>query len=172
MLDALMRLFAYALAASVLGLCSCRRGTLDAVDSGTDRSVSSDASPADASPGDASPGDVLPGDAFPGDAAPDGPGIPCGNVTCAASEICLYPPCGCIQFTDPKTDAGDCPDGEAYSDALGACFAPPHCQPPSCVSPAPGTGSFDCSEGDGGTCGIIDAPIPERCGHVCRAICV
>jgi hypothetical protein len=157
-----MRLFPYLFVASVLGLSSCHRRSIDAVDGSTERDVSSDAPP----------GDTALGDAASGDAAPDGPRIPCGNTTCAASEICLYPPCGCIAFTDPQTDAGDCPDGETYSDALGACYVPPRCQPPSCVSPAPGTGSYDCSEGDGGTCGIVDAPIPDRCSHVCRAICV
>jgi hypothetical protein len=153
-----MRLFACVLVASLLGLCGCHRGTIDAVDGSTDRSVSSDAPP---------------GDGPPSDTTPDGPRIPCGNATCPPSEICLYPPCGCIASEDPKTDSGACPDGDVYSDALGSCYAPPQCPPPSCVSPAPGTGSFDCRDGDAGVdCSPVNAPIPERCSHVCRAICV
>jgi hypothetical protein len=163
MLGGAMRLYAFVLVASLPGLLGCHRRTIDAVDGSTDRSV----------PSDATSGDTAPGDAALGDAGPDGARIPCGSTTCAASEICLYPPCGCIAFTDPMTDAGDCPDGETYFDALGSCFAPPQCQPPSCVSPAPGTGSFDCSEPDGGTgCSTVNAPIPERCGHICRSICL
>jgi hypothetical protein len=152
-----MRLFAYALVASALGLCGCHRRTIDAVDAATDRGTSSGDGP----------------DAAPGDAPPDGPRVPCGNTTCAASEICLYPPCGCIVSTDPKTDSGACPDGDTFSDALGTCFVPPQCPPPSCLSPAPGTGSFDCSGGDGGVGrSPVNAPIPDRCSHVCRSICL
>jgi len=153
-----MPLYALVLIVSLSGLCGCHRRTIDAVDGSADRSASSDAAP---------------GDAARADAEPDGPRIPCGNMTCAPSEICLYPACGCIAFMDPRTDAGDCPDGEAYSDALGSCVVPPQCQPPSCASPAPGSGSYDCSEPDGGSgCSPVNAPIPDRCGHTCRSICL
>ena len=94
----------------------------------------------------------------------------CGDATCGPSQICLYPAYGCIGFGLP--DSGICPDGTEYSDASGGvCVQSP--PPPSCVSPAPGTGSFDCSAQDAGaTCRTVNAPVPSGCSRICREICV
>jgi hypothetical protein len=92
----------------------------------------------------------------------------CGDAVCDPSQICLYPPYGCIQLA--LTDAGVCPDGTDYSDASGGCLPP--VPTPSCVSPAPGEGSFDCSGPDAAPdCDTVNAPIPSSCSRVCRAIC-
>ena len=105
-----------------------------------------------------------------GDAAStDGGEFACGDALCAPSQICLYPPYGCVALKLP--DSGVCPEGTEYLDASGSCLPPP--PPPSCVSPAPGEGSFDCSGQDAGaSCTVVSAPIPSGCSHICRAICV
>ena len=95
-------------------------------------------------------------------------GLGCGDALCSPSQICLTPAYGCV--AQPPSDAGVCPDGTEYSDASGRCLQSP--PPPSCVSPTPGTGSFDCSGGDAGAkCDVVNAPIPSGCSRVCRAIC-
>jgi hypothetical protein len=100
-------------------------------------------------------------------ASPDGDAFPCGNALCDWSQICLYPAYGCVALT---TDAGTCPAGWEYADASGACLQSP--PTPSCVTPASGEGSFDCSAGDAGLdCSVVNAPIPSGCSRVCRAIC-
>lgn len=116
-------------------------------------------------------------DARSGEAASDAGALDagyfaCGDAMCAASQICLYPPCGCVVAMEPTTDAGACPDGSVYYDAAGFCFVPPDCPAPSCVSPAPGEGSFDCSgAGAGPGCDVVNAPIPSSCSRTCRGIC-
>src|SRR5450432_4402799 len=104
-----------------------------------------------------------------GDAASiDAGTLGCGDALCSPSEICLTPAYGCVAAA--PLDAGVCPVGTEYSDASGGCLQSP--PPPSCVSPVPGTGSFDCSGGDAGAnCEVVNAPIPSRCSRVCRAIC-
>ena len=94
----------------------------------------------------------------------------CGDATCGPSQICLYPPYGCILLRLP--DAGICPDGWEYDDASGGgCIQ--STPPPSCVSLPPGTGSFDCSgQGAGATCGVVNVPVPSGCSRICRAICI
>ena len=99
----------------------------------------------------------------------DGGAFACGDATCGPSEICLYPAYGCIMFVPP--DGGVCPDWTEYSDAASGCVELP--PPPSCASPGPGEGSFDCSGGGAYPgCGVVSAPIPNGCSHVCRGICV
>ncbi len=98
----------------------------------------------------------------------DGGGFACCDALCSPSQICLTPAYGCV--AGPPSDAGVCPDGTEYSDASGRCLQ--SSPPPSCVSPTPGTGSFDCSGGDAGAnCDVVNAPIPSGCSHVCRSIC-
>jgi hypothetical protein len=109
-----------------------------------------------------------PGDADAADGQSEAGTFACGASVCSASQICLYPPYGCIQLA--LTDAGVCPDGTEYSDASGGCLPP--IPTPSCVSPAPGDGSWDCSGGAVGFgCDLVNAPIPSRCSHFCRWIC-
>jgi hypothetical protein len=99
----------------------------------------------------------------------DGGELACGDARCQSSQICLYPPYGCIIAVSP--DAGVCPAGSEYSDAAAGCLDVPLA--PSCVSLTPGQGSFDCSGADAGaTCGTVNAPIPRGCSHVCRSICI
>jgi hypothetical protein len=98
----------------------------------------------------------------------DGGDLACGDVRCQPSQICLYPAYGCVIVASP--DAGVCPGGSEYADAAGACLDVPPA--PSCVSPTPGQGSFDCSGADAGaTCGTVNAPIPSGCSRICRSIC-
>jgi hypothetical protein len=105
-----------------------------------------------------------------GDAAlTDAGEFACGDALCSPTQICLTPAWGCA--AGPPNDGGVCPDGTEYSDASDRCLQvqPP---PPSCVSPAPGTGSFDCSGGEeGNACSTVNAPIPSGCSRMCRAIC-
>jgi hypothetical protein len=119
---------------------------------------------ADAGTNDVASSSSAEGDAFSTDAGT----FECGDAFCSPSEICLTPAYGCLGLLP---DAGVCPDGWAYWDASGVCLPPP--PPPSCVSPAPGMGSFDCSEGDAGAaCGTVNAPVPSGCSRMCRGICV
>jgi hypothetical protein len=109
-----------------------------------------------------------PGDANTADGQSEAGTFACGDADCSPSQICLYPPYGCIQLA--LTDAGLCPEGTAYSDASGGCIPPT--PTPSCVSPTPGD-LFDCSAQDAGTdCDNAVVPIPASCSRVCRAICV
>jgi hypothetical protein len=126
-----------------------------------------DAAPSD----DAAPsGDTAAGDAAPGDAASSDAGaFACGDALCDPSQICLSPAYGCT--ADNPSDAGVCPDGSSYLDAAGGICLPP-LPAPSCVSPAPGAGSFDCSGPDAGaSCSEANAPIPAGCSRYCSAIC-
>ncbi len=91
----------------------------------------------------------------------------CGDATCEPSQICLYPAYGCVAFTLP--DSGICPHGTEYSEASGVCVQSP--PPPSCVTLASGSGSFDCSGQGDATCSTVSVPIPSHCGRICRAIC-
>jgi hypothetical protein len=113
------------------------------------------------------------GAASDGDVAPtDAGAFPCGDAQCDPSQICLTPGWGCIGL--PRNDGGACPEGTEFWDAIGpagVCLPPP--PPPSCVSPAPGEGSFDCSEGGAyPSCGTVNAPIPSGCSRICRGICL
>jgi hypothetical protein len=73
--------------------------------------------------------------------------LSCGDAQCDPSQICLYPACGCARGSG-------------------------QCMPPSCVSPAPGMGSYDCTGGEAGpACSTVSAPIPSACSKVCHAIC-
>jgi hypothetical protein len=107
--------------------------------------------------------------------APVGPGsqsdggqLACGDARCQSSEICLYPPYGCIEVG--PSEAGVCPAGSDYSDAAAACVQLPPA--PSCVRLTPGEGSFDCSGADAGVgCDVVNAPIPSDCSRICRSIC-
>ncbi len=105
-----------------------------------------------------------------GDAAlTDGGEFACGDALCSPTQICLTPAWGCA--AGAPNDAGVCPEGTEYSDASDNCLQvqPP---PPSCVSPAPGAGSFDCSGiGTAAGCDIANAPIPSGCSRMCSASC-
>jgi hypothetical protein len=135
-----------------------------------------------ASPGDATSGDSV-ADAGAGAEAEspeagsgsdggvsDSGGLPCGDASCDASQICLYPPFGCVALA--PSEAGVCPDGTSYIDASrGLCLPPP--PSPSCVSPASVGGSIDCSEGATvPNCDTVNAPIPSGCSRTCYGICV
>ena len=92
----------------------------------------------------------------------------CGDATCGPSQICLTPAYGCLGFALP--DSGICPDGWVFDPTFSGCLESP--PTPSCVSPAPGTGSFDCWEqGASPGCETVNAPIPSSCGRICRATC-
>jgi hypothetical protein len=92
----------------------------------------------------------------------------CGDATCGPSQICLYPAYGCIMFRLP--DSGTCPDGWVPDPTGGGCVQSPPA--PSCVSPAPGEGSFDCSgQGADPTCATVNAPVPSGCSRICRGTC-
>jgi hypothetical protein len=94
--------------------------------------------------------------------------LACGNTFCDPSQICLYPAYGCIAM--PVPDSGACPDGWEWSTTSSACV---QSRPtPSCVTPTPGQGSFDCSEGGRyPSCATVNTPIPSTCSRTCRAIC-
>ena len=94
--------------------------------------------------------------------------LACGNSFCDPSQICLYPPYGCIAM--PVLDSGACLDGSEWSTTSSACV---QSRPtPSCVTPTSGQGSFDCSEGGKyPSCATVNAPIPSTCSRTCRAIC-
>jgi hypothetical protein len=99
----------------------------------------------------------------------DGGELACGDASCQSSEICLYPPYGCIAIG--PLDAGVCPAGWDYSDATADCVQPPPA--PSCVRLTPGEGSFDCSGVDAAAgCDVANAPIPSDCSRICRSICI
>jgi hypothetical protein len=101
-------------------------------------------------------------------ASTDAGELACGDATCGPSQICLYPPYGCIGIALP--DSGICPDGWVSDPSSGGCVQSPPA--PSCVSPAPGEGSFDCSgQGADPTCATVNAPVPSGCSRTCRAIC-
>jgi hypothetical protein len=95
----------------------------------------------------------------------------CGNAECSSSQLCVYPPYGCGAIVP---EGGVCPAGSMLTapngSVGGACVS---AQPmPSCMTLNPGEGSFDCSGGDAGIeCDNVSAPIPERCGRICRADC-
>jgi len=92
----------------------------------------------------------------------------CGDALCDPSQICLYPAYGCVALA--ASDGGACPAGTQYSDASGDCLPP--IPTPSCASPSPGAGSFDCSEGSGDAlCSVVNAPIPSACSRICREDC-
>jgi hypothetical protein len=108
------------------------------------------------------------GDADAADGQSEAGTFTCGDALCSASQICLYPPYGCIQLA--LTDAGVCPDETEYSGASGGCMPP--IPTPSCVSPSPGD-AFDCSGPDAAPdCDNAIAPIPASCSHICRVNCV
>ena len=108
-----------------------------------------------------------PSDADAADGQSEAGTFACGQAVCSPSQICLYPPYGCVQLA--LTDAGVCPDGTEYSDASGGCLPP--IPTPSCVSPSSGD-QFDCSGPDAGPdCDNAIAPIPSSCSRICRGIC-
>ncbi|HEX3773835.1 MAG TPA: hypothetical protein VHV51_05175 [Polyangiaceae bacterium] len=95
----------------------------------------------------------------------------CGKATCDSSEYCVYPPSGCVAILP---DAGVCPPGTLLTAPIGsvggACLSPE--LEPSCRRLSPGEGSFDCSGNDAGIeCDNVSAPIPDRCGRICRTNC-
>jgi hypothetical protein len=103
-----------------------------------------------------------------GDVALTDGGLACGDALCSPSQICLTPAWGCV--AGPPNDAGVCPDGTEYSDASDRCLQVQ--PPPSCVSPAPGAGSFDCSGiGTAAGCETANAPIPSGCSRMCTGTC-
>src|ERR1700733_4900909 len=63
-------------------------------------------------------------------------GVACGDATCAAAEVCLYPAYGCLG--DPVPDGGVCPARTTRSDAGESCVAEPPA--PSCVLLTEGQG--------------------------------
>jgi hypothetical protein len=92
----------------------------------------------------------------------------CGDASCGPSQICLYPAYGCIRIALPNS--GICPNGWVSDPSGGGCVQSP--PTPSCVSPSPGQGSFDCSgQGADPTCGTVNAPVPSGCSRICRATC-
>ncbi|HEY4107312.1 MAG TPA: hypothetical protein VGM44_25615 [Polyangiaceae bacterium] len=105
------------------------------------------------------------------DQPPNASSFACGEETCDSSQYCVYPAYGCIAITP---DGGVCPPGTLLTapngSIGGACLSP---EPePACMSLSPGAGSFDCSGGDAGIeCDSVNAPIPDRCGRICRSIC-
>lgn len=101
-------------------------------------------------------------------AAADAARFACGNTFCDATQICLYPAYGCISIG--PSDGGVCPSNFHLSDAGTDCLQNP--PTPSCVTPAAGSGSYDCSQGAGGPCIDVNAPVPTSCGRICREICI
>jgi len=67
----------------------------------------------------------------------------CGPLLCLPTEICVYPPCGCIVETARRTDAGPCPAGfEPWDDArtcsrIGVSALPLERLPPRCLHLVP-----------------------------------
>jgi hypothetical protein len=131
--------------------------------------VSHDAPTADAStePDDATAPDA----AAAADGSSDSGAFACGDSVCQATEICVYPGCGCALPTEPVSDAGTCADGSTFVGALNAC-TPTNvtCQPPACASPSP-SNPLDCSGAEGSLNGVIDA-VPTDGGRVCHGNCV
>lgn len=103
----------------------------------------------------------------------DAGGFECGATICSESEICVYPPCGCVALSAPKNDAGQCPSGFQSRDD-GTCFQPPHCpsQPPYCATPGQDGQLFECSGKDGTLNGFIDRPVANPGSRVCYDSCV
>jgi hypothetical protein len=88
------------------------------------------------------------------DAGVDAEGFACGEATCGPSQICLYPPCGCVGEIWPAlNDAGACPAGLTYDMFAGDCTA---------------TGGF-ASPIDSGACpdGWTYIPIANMCNKPC-----
>lgn len=73
-------------------------------------------------------------------------------------------------LTEPVTEAGSCPDGATFADALDTCIAPVICLPPSCGSPDPENGSFRSGQ-DGSISGVIYGPVPAGSSHDCHGDC-
>jgi hypothetical protein len=96
----------------------------------------------------------------------------CGSNRCSADEICVYPACGCIVETAPRTDAGVCPPGFTPQADTGMCIVPIKCpaSPPRCMSPV-GL-YYECSGEDGTFLGLVSGPLPTGASHVCYASCV
>jgi hypothetical protein len=111
------------------------------------------------------------------DASPaDGGEFACGDSLCGAEQICVYPPCGCIEVSEPPNDAGSCPDGFEYTDASGGfCVITPTCPspyaPPYCQTLAPGTPLYCAGEGDGSLSGNISGPLPAGGARICHLVC-
>jgi len=101
---------------------------------------------------------------------PDAGDFSCGSSTCKASEICYSPPYGCIGFS--AADGGTCPGGTQWSETSGVCVQ--SAPMPSCVSADSLNGeSATCAPSvNGANCDVVTPPIPSRCTHVCRGICV
>jgi len=113
----------------------------------------------------------------PGDAsAPTGSGnvadagVACGATRCGATDLCVYPACGCVVERKPPTSSGGCPDGAVFDESLG-CYLPPHCQDPYCAPPPSNGQSVDCSGQDGTFSGPLDGPVPAGASHVCHYSC-
>jgi len=94
----------------------------------------------------------------------------CGNTTCQDSEICYYPPYGCLGFA--AGDGGTCPSGTEYSETSRTCVE--SAPTPSCVPADSLNGeSVTCTPNrDNANCSMVTPPIPSECSHVCRGICV
>jgi hypothetical protein len=141
-----------AIPVSALGLCACggpgSPGTSTG-DGATGSNADSDAqNVSDGASGNSVDAESPEAESVSDAGASDSGTLPCGDASCGPSQICLYPAC-------PPCAAGG-----------GAC------QPPSCVSAGPGTGTFDCSGGDAGpACSSVNGPIPSNCSRVCSGFC-
>jgi hypothetical protein len=100
-------------------------GTADGSPMSDDAEQAFDAAPSDA-PTDSQPA--------PGDAG----AFACGDVTCAAGQLCAHPCCGgaapsCLM---PLPEAGTCPNNLVRVEVCPGTGRP-GCQPPPCTPPAP-----------------------------------
>jgi hypothetical protein len=105
------------------------------------------------------------------DVAADG-GFPCGDSLCDSSQICVHPPCGCVQRTEPLPESGVCPDASEYSDAAGACVVTAVCPAPYCSTPSSAMPLYCVDEGDGSLSGNVLAPPAGGSARNCYLACL
>jgi hypothetical protein len=133
-----------------------------------ERNVDSGASSSDDAEVDAEPAPDASDDGSDAtDAASTDAGFACGNATCGASQICVYPPCGCLRPIAPS-DAAACADGSGMD-----CNQQPSCPPPPyCFTPSPQMSVSCVDEGDGGLAGTLTGPVPNDSTHACYTACI
>jgi hypothetical protein len=138
------RLMMRAAVAIIASLCACGSETNRGEPSGVvdgDAAVDDAGSEADASTVDTTASDTPASDATASDtpSSTDGDdgGLPCGDATCAANQICVQDYCGggpvqCVAVGD----AGTCPAGWQFRASCPATGAS-GCDPPPCSDPPP-----------------------------------
>jgi hypothetical protein len=93
--------------------------------------------------------------------------VRCGDTSCGADEVCVYPACGCRALS--ALPDGGCPPRFSPSQS-GLCAANCPFYPPYCWSPDGGL--LLCSGQDGTIADFINEPVPAGSSHVCHELCI